>query len=50
MYLSGGSAATGTAFGDRNGFEMIFTGQEHEPANVIDGALATVFAGASIVG
>jgi len=50
MYLSGGSAATGTAFGDRNGFEMIFTGQEHEPANTIIGALGTVFAGAAIVG
>lgn len=50
MYLSGGSAATGTAFGDRNGFELIFTGQEHEPANVIEGALASVFTGASIVG
>ena len=35
MYLSGGSAATGTAFGDRNGFEMIFTGQEHEPARTL---------------
>jgi hypothetical protein len=35
MYLSGGAGATGTAFGDRNGFEMIFTGQEHTPANTI---------------
>jgi hypothetical protein len=35
MYLSGGSAATGTAFGDRNGFELIFTGQEADPANTI---------------
>jgi hypothetical protein len=35
MYLSGGSAASGTAFGDRNGFEMIFTGQEHEPARTL---------------
>lgn len=50
MYLSGGSAATGTAFGDRNGFELIFTGQEHEPARVIEGALASVFVGDSIVG
>ena len=50
MYLSGGSAATGTAFGDRNGFELIFTGQEPQPANVIEGALASVFTGASIVG
>ena len=50
MYLSGGSAATGTAFGDRNGFELIFTGQEQEPARVIEGALATVFSGATISG
>jgi hypothetical protein len=50
MYLSGGSAGTGTAFGDRNGFEMVFTGEEAEPARVISGALATVFTGANIVG
>jgi hypothetical protein len=50
MYLSGGSAGTGTAYGDRNGFEMVFTGQESVPANVITGTLATVFAGASISG
>jgi hypothetical protein len=41
MYLSGGSAASGTAFGDRNGFELIFTGQESAPANTIDDANAT---------
>jgi hypothetical protein len=35
MYLSGGSAGTGTAYGDRNGFEMIFTGQENTPANTL---------------
>ena len=50
MYLSGGSAQTGTAYGDANKFEMIFTGQEPQPANVIDGALASVFTGAAIVG
>jgi hypothetical protein len=44
MYLSGGSAATGTAFGDRNGFELIFTGQEADPANVVSGVLPTIFA------
>lgn len=44
MYLSGGSAATGTAFGDRNGFELIFTGQESAPANVVSGVLSTIFA------
>jgi hypothetical protein len=43
LYLSGGSAATGTAFGDRNGFELIFTGQEAEPANVISGVLSSIF-------
>ena len=43
MYLSGGSAATGTAFGDRNGFELILTGQESQPASVINGDLATLF-------
>jgi hypothetical protein len=50
MYLSGGSAATGTAFGDRNGFEFIFTGQEQEPARVISGTLASVYTGVTIVG
>jgi hypothetical protein len=44
LYLSGGSAATGTAFGDRNGFELIFTGQEAEPANVVSGTLSSIFA------
>jgi hypothetical protein len=62
MYLSGGSAATGVAFGDRNGAELVFTGQEHEPANTILSTsfneqtatyaqvLGSVFTGASIVG
>jgi hypothetical protein len=44
MYLSGGSAATGTAFGDRNGFELIFTGQEAAPANTVSGTLSSIFA------
>lgn len=44
MYLSGGSAATGTAFGDRNGFELIWTGQESSPANVISGTLSSILA------
>ena len=50
MYLSGGDASTGTAYGDRNGFTLVFSGQEPQPSNVITGALASVFAGASIVG
>ena len=44
LYLSGGSAATGTAFGDRNGFELIWTGQEAAPANVVSGTLSSIFA------
>jgi hypothetical protein len=50
MYLSGGDAGTGTAYGDRNGFSLIFTGQEPVPASVISGTLASVFSGATIVG
>ena len=44
MYLSGGSAGTGTAYGDRNGFELIFTGQEPQPANVINVASQSALA------
>jgi hypothetical protein len=35
MYLSGGDASTGTAYGDRNGFTLTFTGQENTPANTV---------------
>lgn len=48
-YLSGGDVTSGTALGDRNGFSLSFTAQEFEPARVIDGTLATVFSGATIV-
>jgi hypothetical protein len=40
-YLSGGSAGSGLALGDRNGFELIFTAQEAEPARVLSGAGST---------
>ena len=62
LYLSGGDASTGTAYGDRNGFTMIFTGQENTPANTILSTtydeqsatyaqvLGSVFTGATIVG
>ena len=60
-YLSGGSAGTGLALGDRNGFEMIFTAQEAEPARVLEAPagytgttpealIAAVFTGSTIVG
>jgi hypothetical protein len=62
MYLSGGDASTGTAYGDRNGMSWIFTGQEHEPARTILSTtydeqtatyaqvLGSVFSGATIEG
>ena len=49
MFLSAGVAGTGTAYGDRNGFELTFKGQEQTPANTISGSLASVF-GVSVVG
>ena len=44
LYLSGGSAGSGTAYSDRNGFEFIWTGQEPHPANVVVGDLSSLFA------
>ena len=49
MSLSGGQGASGTAFGDLNGYTMTFTGQEPEPASELSGSnLAGVLAGISI--
>jgi len=50
MYLSGGTAATGSALGDRNGLTLTFQGDEPSPSRIIDGAIATVFTGVAIVG
>ena len=47
-YMSGGNASSGTALGDKNGYEFVFSAQEAEPARVISGALATVYSGATI--
>ena len=49
MYLGSGDANSGTAFGDRNGYTLGFTGQEHEPANTIVGSLSSVVSGITIV-
>lgn len=50
-FLSAGDATSGQALGDKNGFSMTFQAQEAEPARVIVGALATVFAApATVVG
>jgi YD repeat-containing protein len=50
MYVSGGTAETGTALGDRNGFTITFQGDEPIPARIVEGSIATVFSGATIVG
>lgn len=50
MFLSAGTAATGTNFADRNGFTLTFKGAEKEPSRVITGALSSVFVGATING
>ena len=39
----GGTAGSGTALADRNGFELVLTGQEGEPAHLLVGTLATIF-------
>lgn len=43
MAISAGTATSGLALADRNGFEITFSGQEPEPAYVISGALSDVF-------
>jgi YD repeat-containing protein len=45
----GGTITTGTALADRNGFELAFTAQEPQPASIIYGPLATVFASPIVV-
>ena len=40
MQLLSGTGASGTAFGDLNGYNLTFTGQEPNPASEISGSLA----------
>lgn len=40
MEVTGGSIATGTAFGDLSGYSLTLTGQELAPANFISGGTA----------
>jgi hypothetical protein len=48
LEVTGGSIATGTAFGDLSGYSLTLTGQELEPANFIAGGTsADPFAGMS---
>ena len=45
MQLLSGTGATGTAFGDLNGYSLTFTGQEPEPASEISGSLSGALSG-----
>jgi len=42
MQLLSGTGATGTAFGDLNGYSLTFTGQEPNPASEISGSAGTL--------
>jgi hypothetical protein len=37
--ITGGGSATGTAFGDRNGYTLTFTGNEKELASLFTGTV-----------
>ena len=49
MTMTGGSGATGTAFGDMNGYTLTFGGQEPYPANEVSGSdLSAVMTGITV--
>jgi len=48
MQLLSGTGATGTAFGDLNGYTLTFTGQEPVPASEISGSLNDVVSGITV--
>ena len=49
LQLTGGTGATGTSFGDLNGYTLNFVGQEPEPASEISGSvLADALSGITI--
>jgi len=45
LYISAGTASSGTQFADRNGWEITFTGEEPLLAPIISGSLSSVFSG-----
>jgi len=49
MDVTGGTAVTGNAFGDLNGYTLTLTGMERDLANYIEGGLTTVETGFTIV-
>ena len=48
VQLLSGTGASGTAFGDLNGYSLTFTGQEPEPASEISGSLTSVVDGITV--
>jgi len=48
VQLLSGTGATGTAFGDLNGYSLTFTGQEPEPASEISGSLSGALSGITL--
>ena len=48
MQLLSGTGATGTAFGDFNGYSLTFTGQEPNPASEISGSLSGALSGITL--
>ena len=48
VQLLSGTGATGTAFGDLNGYSLNFTGQEPEPASEISGSLSASLSGITL--
>jgi hypothetical protein len=48
MQLLSGTGATGTGFGDLNGYNLTFTGQEPNPASEIQGVLASALDGITL--
>ncbi len=48
MQLLSGTGATGTSFGDLNGYSLTFTGQEPNPASEISGSLAGALSGITL--
>lgn len=48
LQLLSGNGASGTAFGDLNGYNLTFTGQEPNPASEVSGSLAGVLSGITL--
>ncbi len=48
MQLLSGTGASGTAFGDLNGYSLTFTGQEPNPASEISGSLTDALSGITL--